>query len=1384
MLKILKKFSRNGIFSNIIFRFLFTYPLVIIAIISLIVYMLTSNIDEAKYQLRVFNFKIQKTIDDSFDKIKKQVEFYGQIINSNADIFSLENIKDYSIHDYFKALYVLDKDKNIIYEKKFSNSSHINFNTPWIDRLKNKRYVISNFVFNDDKVLDTFFVAYNISFDFILVAEVDVNYIKSNINKIIQKEEKSAFVLDYNGNYIGGVYGEHGYKKDDYQDPQNIDKLFVDDKDVIFHYFDMSSELSEYMSDYNLFVVSQELNNKSILIHLVVIFFAFVTLILYTVSTLINLKFVKNKIIFPVKAISDFLKDKELEQECDSPLEDFKSIKLGIKGLYEKIDSLNGMLDDYKTRFGYIFEKSPLILLLYDAYSGKIIDASNAALKFYCYSYDEITSITMTEISNVNFENDLFFRKNLIEDSENKIALRTTHKTKNGKVLDVECKSSVINLKDSRYVFLTVEDVGYYKRVEQNSDIVYKSVSFFKNIIMISSKDDPFFIKYATNNIKNILDIDYNNILLKGLDIRDIIFESERVSFANEINLNKRLFLNIHAAKDKISSIYKVIKNKDEIIPFKIETKFLKDTDGKFKGAVYSISDCLEQQTVKEKYENEINQYKNIILASDVATWDYNSKLKTIRINSKFASLLGFDNQDSMSFNEDKMRHLIVDEFESFDKFFSSIKSENNTFKTDIKLYTINKDIIWLSLSGRALEVDKNENPIFISGVVENITDKKLAFIYQDLVAKLFSYSKDGILILDLEWNITDANDTFLLLSGYLKEETLGSNISLLKSKFNDSETYDKIISDVEKNGQWYGKMWFKYKNSEDCLHFVNITSIDDADNNFSCYAVIISSVGEIKNNQDYLEHIAYHDPLTKLPNRFLFSQKLEELIRTTKNNKEVAIAYLDLDGFKEINDTYGHKAGDKFLIEISSRIDSIFYEKDMFARIGGDEFVAIILYEKFGEVYEFVENILRITREEVCHEGVKLKISASIGVSMRSIENRVTPENLLDQADWAMYQAKLSGKNRYYVFDITKDRHFKNQYEDNNKILTALSNDEFFMEYQPEIDIRTNKILSYEALIRWKRNGEMAYPNDFFPLIKKQKVIDDLSFFSLSSSLKAQSEWSAKGVDAGVCVNLSIEQICKPLFFEKFKNLISQDKKLNPGALQIEIIDANSTPSLEYASKFLHKYKRFGVKFVLDDFASKSSSFDALELLPIDKIKIDKNICTYMFFNKKAFITVRMLKNLSDIFDKHATIKNLQDISTLKVLIGLGFYTFQGNFFQKPISIEEIVDYKFKGIEGLDFNNHIDDNKFNELKDCIMLKEYAQSIINHLVNKDFNSDEDSFEGIRQEILTKLNIQDNSYKNISSIIVESLNTSDKEESLHLARLANIECMKILDIGQK
>ncbi|MBR8465264.1 EAL domain-containing protein [Campylobacter sp. faydin G-140] len=1344
--------------------------LAVLAFIGLFLFVFINKNSDIKHSIEKLNYEVQSSIRQSINVIKNDLYIKAKMLNQGIQS-DISIINSDSINNIYSSFYILDQDLNVIVKYESKNTHKIeNFNMQWLNGLKSRHFIVSDRIYKSGR-FEAVFAAYKVNDNRCIVVEINSKFLDNSIGNVLKEDKDEAYLLDKYGNLLNSKFNKN-FNLDIFSKFISMGDEFSE-RNTIFSLFDINIASIDYMRDLGIFVVTSSNQRSKIFFQFILLAFSCSCFLAFIVLWIRDVKFIKNSILDPLENISKFLHDRGKRPKIDMMIRDLRLITVAIDELYKEVDLANLNLEEYKNRFDCIFEQSFLIIIVYDSYTGDIIDVSEAALKFYGYSRDEIMGLNIKDIYKGNFGDVAYKRRESIEGFR---PFKLTHTLKNGEEREVSVVSSLITLKDKKLNFNVITDVTQEEKLEKNSEILQRYMPILPSIVMIARKDEPFIIQQKGGNIEQIFGLD--KFKSENIDIRTLVSKERVYEFVSKINYAKELFALTNGEKDTLKFDTSFIACDGERRPFGVYVKFVLDDNGIFDRIIYHISDISELKELERRYEKEQIYNKNIIWATQAVEFEWNQNSNIIHIDNKFANMLGYSNINELgTLDFEHFKDLLVDKFSSFNEMFDKIAIKNGVYLGDIKFYMTNKSIVWISLRAKALEFDENGEPTLISGVAINSTQQNENSLYQEMLSRLFSYAKDGVAVVGIDRKIIDANEAFSDMSGYRHDELVGKDILSIKSGLNDIGFDSKILSDIDKKGFWQDRVWNKNKLGENSLEIMNVSPISLTNGCVHCYVIITSNISDVKSNQDYLEHIAYHDPLTRLPNRFLFSHKLENIVVNLKDDESVAIAYLDLDGLKAINDTYGHLAGDAFLIEISSRIDKLFDERDMFARLGGDEFVAILPYKRAGEVYEIVENMLRIASGEVEFDKNKLKISASIGVSM-SGRNKISPEDLLEQADWAMYQAKLGGKNRYYVFNQAKDRNFKNQYEDGSKILKALKNDEFFLEYQPTIDIKTGKIVSFEALIRWNsQNGTIIYPENFLNLIKKQFIVDDVAIFTIKRALEAQSVWYQEGTDAKVCVNLSIDQICDDGFFNKFSDLLSSHTDLNANALCIEIIDANAAKDLSFSGKFMQRYKNFGVKFVLDDFASRSSSFEALTHLPIDSIKLDKKLTDGLFKECSSFMMLKAIKELSETFECKASVKNIEDINTLNMLIRFGYDVFQGNLISKPLKLDEILKFTFVGFDGLNLDEELNQSEFERLKECVKLREYALQIISNL--KDAGCTE-----LKYELITKLENSDSRYTNITRELIAALKSEQKSEALEFAKYAKSMCDELLNLEQK
>jgi diguanylate cyclase (GGDEF)-like protein/PAS domain S-box-containing protein len=425
------------------------------------------------------------------------------------------------------------------------------------------------------------------------------------------------------------------------------------------------------------------------------------------------------------------------------------------------------------------------------------------------------------------------------------------------------------------------------------------------------------------------------------------------------------------------------------------------------------------------------------------------------------------------------------------------------------------------------------------------------------------------------------------------------------------------------------------------------------------------------KQYEKHIEYIAYHDALTSLPNRVLLADRLHQgMTQNLRREQRLAVAYLDLDGFKAINDDYGHEIGDQLLITVARRMKQALREGDTLARIGGDEFVAILLdLTDFASCIPMLNRLLTAASQPVEVGDLVLKISASLGVTFYPQAINVDADQLLRQADQAMYQAKLTGKNRYFVFDAAHDTNIRDHHESLEQIRLAFIAHEFVLHYQPKVDIHSGKTIGAEALIRWQHAEKgLLPPCMFLPVIENQTLAVEIGEWVIDTALAQMECWRQIGLEIPVSVNVGAMQLQQEGFVESISKLLAAHPNIKPSNLEIEVLETSALEDVASVSKVMGQCRKIGVTFALDDFGTGYSSLTYLQRLPIDKIKIDKSFVRDMTTDQNDAILAQTIIGMGKNFHLNVIAEGVETEEQLILLKKFGCTTCQGYFFSKPL--------------------------------------------------------------------------------------------------------------------
>jgi diguanylate cyclase (GGDEF)-like protein len=482
----------------------------------------------------------------------------------------------------------------------------------------------------------------------------------------------------------------------------------------------------------------------------------------------------------------------------------------------------------------------------------------------------------------------------------------------------------------------------------------------------------------------------------------------------------------------------------------------------------------------------------------------------------------------------------------------------------------------------------------------------------------------------------------------------------------------------ITQRGFWSGEIWNRRKNGEIYAELESISVVRDADGVIQNYVGLFTDITAIKDHQRQLDHIAHYDVLTGLPNRVLLADRLQQaMAHCQRHGHTLALAYFDLDGFKAVNDAHGHAAGDGLLIAVASNIAATLRDGDTLARIGGDEFVALLVdVDPILEIETVLARLLGAAAMPVTVAGIPFQISASIGVTIYP-QDGVDADQLMRHADQAMYLAKQAGKNRYHLFDVAQDAAVQTQRESLEHIRRALRHNEFVLFYQPKVNIRTGAVIGAEALIRWQHpdRGLLA-PAAFLPVIEEHPLSVEVGEWVIASALAQMSTWYATGLDVPVSVNIGARQLQQEGFAQRLGAALAAHPQVPPHSLELEILETSALEDIRAVADIMVACQAIGVRFALDDFGTGYSSLTYLKHLPAEMIKIDQSFVRDMMADPDDLAIVKGVIGLASAFQRNVIAEGVETAVHGRQLLALGADLAQGYGIARPMPADQIEDW------------------------------------------------------------------------------------------------------------
>ncbi len=697
-----------------------------------------------------------------------------------------------------------------------------------------------------------------------------------------------------------------------------------------------------------------------------------------------------------------------------------------------------------------------------------------------------------------------------------------------------------------------------------------------------------------------------------------------------------------------------------------------KHTLTQFVGIQHNVT---ERKLLEKELLTSEMRFRQLADAAPVLIWQADVDKNRFWFNKNWLDFTGRSLQHQQGYGWVEGLHpedseLVLNSYvENFDR--------RQSYRTEYRLRRADGEYRWIDAHGVPHFSEEGEFEGYV-GTCTDITDVRNSKAATDF----FNVSHEMIFSADLNGIILDCNQRFSDVTGYSRDFAVGKHSRFLKSGMHDSDFYDDMFAKINSNGYWRGELINRHKDGSLTTFITTISTVYNSEGKPHRYLVVASDISSISHRRQELENLAYYDTLTGLPNRLLLQDRLSQsMTRVRRRGGFLAVLFIDLDGFKAINDHYGHEVGDEFLAAIGQKMKSAIRESDTLARLGGDEFVVILDdLESDKGVEQPVANLLQSCNSQILLNGLVLKVSSSIGVALYPSESSkydIEADMLLRCADQAMYVAKQQGKNRHHYFDGNIDQAIITRNNSIQAIKKGLVDGEFELYYQPIVNMHSGEVLGFDGVIRWNHlTSLLLSPSVFLPTVQNHPVGIALGYWVINQALVQISEWQAIGVTLPISINIDARLLHQPDFVENLTLAIANHPHYKAGLLTFEILETIAITDQFEAKLVIDDCRALGIEFALNDFGSGYSSIAYLRQLPIKTIKLDRSFIANITQSHEDLRLVTNIMSLAQDMGKQLVVDGIETIAQGEMLIKIGCELAQGYAIANPMRAANVISW------------------------------------------------------------------------------------------------------------
>lgn len=565
-----------------------------------------------------------------------------------------------------------------------------------------------------------------------------------------------------------------------------------------------------------------------------------------------------------------------------------------------------------------------------------------------------------------------------------------------------------------------------------------------------------------------------------------------------------------------------------------------------------------------------------------------------------------------------------------------------------------------------------------VETLTKEITQRRKAEQGLRLSAKVFENNSEAIMITDTKHDIVSVNHAFTVITGYAEDEVLGKNPRMFASGRHNKEFYKAFFESLHSQDKWRGEIWNKRKNGEVFPQWTTISVLRDEAGNITNQVSVFLDITERKKEEERIQYLANYDVLTGLPNRYLLGDRLENALNMAQRHEtKLAVLFIDLDHFKNVNDSLGHDVGDELLKTVSQRLKSCLRRSDTIARQGGDEFIALLGDLNSEDEVTFVaEKMIESLRGEFKVGEHQLSASLSIGVSVYP-DDGDSAVQLLRNADLAMYRAKDAGRNQFQYYEASMNVKALKRMQLENDLRNAISKGQLMLYYQPKVKTLTGEVVGMEALLRWSHPQQgFISPAEFIPVAEESGLINEIGDWVLRQAALQQRIWQSQGYQiVPVAVNLSARQFGQKGVVEKIQAIL-RDVGIPPHYIELELTESLLMDMGQNSLAVMNQLSEAGFDLALDDFGTGYSSLSRLKLLPVKSLKIDQSFVRDIASDENDEAIVNATAVLAHALEMKVIAEGVETQEQLDFIRDLMCEEYQGYLFSRPLPADEVVKY------------------------------------------------------------------------------------------------------------